>query len=140
MGRFAYSWELMKASWNVLRQDKELLVFPLLSGICCLLVIASFAVPVIMSGNAQLPNHDMTQAQRIAYWAVLFCFYFANYFVVTFFNTAIVACAISRSGRVLLHFWVAQATAIGWRVTTTNEQPGNRAWRKRVLIRRSSGG
>jgi hypothetical protein len=96
MGKLAYSWELMKASWNILRQDAKLLIFPLLSGICCLIVIASFAIPVIRSGHAQLPNQDMTQAQRIAYWATLFCFYFANYFVITFFNVAIVACAVAR--------------------------------------------
>src|SRR5206468_10286801 len=58
MGKLSYSWELMKASWNILRQDAKLLIFPLLSGICCLIVIASFAVPVIMSGHAQLPNQD----------------------------------------------------------------------------------
>jgi hypothetical protein len=45
-GKFARSWALMKASAAVLRSDKSLLVFPLLSGICVLLVAASFLIPV----------------------------------------------------------------------------------------------
>ena len=96
MGKIAYSWELMQASWNVLRRDTRLLVFPLLSGICCLIVIASFAIPVIASGHAQVPDHRLTQQEQIVYWATLFCFYFANYFVITFFNVAIVSCAVAR--------------------------------------------
>jgi hypothetical protein len=33
----------MGASWDVLKRDEELLLFPLLSGVCCLFVLASFA-------------------------------------------------------------------------------------------------
>lgn len=54
--KLSYTWELMRASWDVLKQDKELLVFPLVSGICCLLVLASFAVPIWYTGNWQPPR------------------------------------------------------------------------------------
>src|SRR5258707_9536598 len=43
--RISTSWELAQSSWQVLREDKKLLVFPLLSGIGCLLVMAGFATP-----------------------------------------------------------------------------------------------
>lgn len=33
------------------------------------------------------------------------------------------------------HFWVASATAMGWRRITTNDAIGNNAWRKRVRTR-----
>jgi hypothetical protein len=49
-GRFANSFALVKASANVLRLDKELLVFPLMSGIATLLVAASFVAPIFMIG------------------------------------------------------------------------------------------
>jgi hypothetical protein len=95
--KISYTWSLMGASWNVLRADKEILVFPLLSGICCLAVMASFALPMFLTGGWQPPDHDQaTAAQQVVYYAVLFAFYFANYFVIAFFNTAIVACAVSR--------------------------------------------
>lgn len=48
-GRFSRSWQLMKASAAVLRSDKSLLTFPLASGICCLLVAASFLIPIAMA-------------------------------------------------------------------------------------------
>ena len=44
--RLANGWELAKESWEVLKQDKEMLVFPLVSGLCCLLVLASFLLPL----------------------------------------------------------------------------------------------
>jgi hypothetical protein len=36
--KFSRSWELVKASAGVLRSDKELLVFPVISGIAALIV------------------------------------------------------------------------------------------------------
>ena len=42
-------WELMKASWSVLQKDKELLIFPVLSGIACLLVAATFVAPFLVA-------------------------------------------------------------------------------------------
>jgi hypothetical protein len=86
----------MRASWDILKRDKGLLIFPLLSGICCLAVMASFAVPIFMAGAWRPPGRDSQAIHQIVYYGTLFCFYFANYFVITFFNTAIVSCAIRR--------------------------------------------
>lgn len=43
-----HGWDMAVESLSVLRKDKELLVFPLLSLMACLLVIASFAWPLYM--------------------------------------------------------------------------------------------
>ena len=48
--RLSNSWELVKASWGVLRADKELVVFPIVSGITSLIVLITFAVPLFLSG------------------------------------------------------------------------------------------
>ncbi len=48
--RFSRSLELAKASWNVLRADKELLIFPLVSFVLTVLVTISFAVPFYSTG------------------------------------------------------------------------------------------
>src|SRR5262245_1793372 len=42
MQRFSNTWSILKASWELLKKDKEMLIFSLLSGICCLIVTASF--------------------------------------------------------------------------------------------------
>ncbi|MEJ2684395.1 MAG: DUF6159 family protein [Candidatus Sulfobium sp.] len=93
MGKFSSTWSLMGASWQVLKKDKEILVFPLISGVCCLVVLASFAIPLIASGSWQPPGGDASTGAHIVYYATLFLFYFCNYFVIVFFNAAIVACA-----------------------------------------------
>jgi hypothetical protein len=95
--KLANGWELMKASGRVLRLDKELLVFPFLSGLACLLVMGSFALPLFLSGAMAI---DQNAAGQVAHnplaYVLLFAFYFCNYFVIVFFNSALVACAIIR--------------------------------------------
>jgi hypothetical protein len=90
-------WELMKSSIQVLRLDAGLLLFPLLSAIGCLFVVASFALPMFLSGAMNLDNAQPRQLTHnpLAY-VVLFAFYFCNYFVIIFFNSALIACAIVR--------------------------------------------
>jgi len=96
MGRLSYTWTLMKASWEVLKKDRELLLFSLLSGICCVVVLASFAVPLFLAGKTSPPSADASAAQQVFYYGTLFLFYLCTYFVIVFFNTAIISCAIIR--------------------------------------------
>jgi hypothetical protein len=93
MGKFERTCELMSASWNVLRKDKEILLFPVLSGIALIFVMASFAVPLFMIGDFKQMAASGTDCEP---WIALFLFYFSNYLVIIFFNTAIVACATIR--------------------------------------------
>jgi len=98
MNKITRTWSLMSACWQVLKQDNELLVFPLISGVCCLLLLASFAAPLYLTNHWQPPARDAAAAQQAAYYGTLFLFYVCNYFVVVFFNAAIVACATLRLG------------------------------------------
>jgi hypothetical protein len=86
----------MGASWDVLKEDKEILIFPLISGICCLLIMASFAVPMFLTGAWRPPSGEATTADAVEYYGILFLFYFCNYFIIVFFNSAIIACAVIR--------------------------------------------
>ena len=45
--KFSRSWGLVKASASVLRSDKELLLFPVVSAVCTAIVAATFIVPAI---------------------------------------------------------------------------------------------
>ena len=100
--RAANGWELAQQSWRVLKLDKELLVFPLLSGIACVLVMASFAIPLWTTGFAEevmaerAAEQQAGQFHQIVGVVLLFAYYFVNYFVIVFFNSALVACAIIR--------------------------------------------
>ncbi len=98
MGKITRTWSLMSECWQVLKQEKSLLLFPLISGICCLLLLASFAVPLYLTSDWQPPAHDAAPQRLVAYYGTLFAFYVANYFIVVFFNAAIVACAAIHMG------------------------------------------
>lgn len=86
--RFARSWQLARSSLDVLRQDKEMLVFPLCSGLATIVVIASFAMPMLSEG----------QGDRLSdlQWIKLGLLYFIEYFIIFFFNTALVGMALIR--------------------------------------------
>lgn len=93
--RFARSWSLIKASASVLSKDKELLVFPAVSAVAGLIVVASFILPLVWlsSGNPQaFQREDLNAAWLI--WA--FAFYLVQYTVIFFFNTALVGAASIR--------------------------------------------
>ena len=101
MGKFSRSWELVKQSFAILRSDKQLMLFPVLSAIACLIVTA-----IIATGGAVLMLPAMTSAaaagerfnpnQSPVFLLGMFSLYVANYFVIVFFNVALVGVANSR--------------------------------------------
>lgn len=94
--RIARGWQLSKQSFRVLMLDKELLVFPFISAIAAVLIAATFIVPLFTTGYIQtLDTNEGAPTDPLVYvWA--FTFYFTNYFVMVFFNTALVCCALER--------------------------------------------
>lgn len=96
-GKFARSWALMKASAAVLRADKSLLLFPLLSGVCTLLVAASFLIPVgVMAFGGEHIGQDFQQRMSVGAYVLMFGFYLVQYFVIIFFQTALTGVALMR--------------------------------------------
>jgi hypothetical protein len=91
--RFSRSWELIKASGAVLRQDKELLLFPFFSAIATLVVSASFIVPLILTGAFE---RSIAPGDEAAYMVFVFVFYLIQYFIIFFFNLALVGAAMIR--------------------------------------------
>lgn len=101
MGKFAGSWQLFKQSWAVLRSDKALVVFPILSSIATLIVTASFFVPLTLSGSfAQFAAARASGTVDAVFWApyvvIAFLFYLVQYFVIFFANSALVGAAMLR--------------------------------------------
>ncbi|KAA0069311.1 DUF6159 family protein [Rhodanobacter sp. T12-5] len=94
-GKFARSWALMKASAAVLRSDKSLLVFPLLSGLCTLLVAASFLIPVgLMAFGDGHAGARVEEGMSAGAYLLMFGFYLVQYFVIIFFQTALTGVAL----------------------------------------------
>ena len=91
MGRISRTFELAKASWQVLKADKELLVLPILSLLATLIVAASFLAPILMTGNGT----DIEDPGTVGY-VLMFVAYVALAFITIFFNAALVHAANER--------------------------------------------
>lgn len=100
MGKLSNSWDLIRQSFQVLMADTELLWLPVLSAISCVLVTAVVALgggaffypaikPIIDAGGRWQPSQGLL-------FGAGFIFYLVNYFVIVFFNTALVGAATIR--------------------------------------------
>jgi hypothetical protein len=93
--RLSNSWELFKASAAVLNADKELLIFPIVSGIGALIVSATFAIPLFLTGLFD-QLFVAEGGPSIVGIIVGFLFYLVQYFVIIFANSALVGAAMIR--------------------------------------------
>jgi hypothetical protein len=91
MGKIATTWHLMKDAWRVLMQDKELLLFPVASGLATFLVLLTFILPFV---GAAVWGTKGTSNEL--FYVVLFCYYVCNFFVIVYFNAALVAHVVTR--------------------------------------------
>jgi hypothetical protein len=92
-GRFSRSLDLARASFAVVRADKELMLLPVMSVFALLLIIGSLAVPLAMLGGftAEAAGGDSPAAPVAA-----LAFYVVTFFVAYFFNAALVGAAMIR--------------------------------------------
>ena len=93
MNMFSRSWELVKASWGVLRDDKELMIFPIVSSIAVFIVMLTFAVPMVLAGAL---NRGF--ATGIPFFAIAlgFLFYVLQYMIIFYCNSALIGAALIR--------------------------------------------
>jgi len=101
------SWALFQASIAVLRSDKHLIVFPLVSGIASLLITVTFLLPAgwyawshqwfnMSAHSAQSGTAIDAQLHSPIGYLLMFLFYLTQYVVVFFMNTALIGAAIIR--------------------------------------------
>lgn len=87
--KLSRSWGLVKASAAVLRSDKELMLFPVISGVATLAVLATFLLPMFAL-------RIFADGFGIGGAVFGFLFYFCQYTVIIFFNCALVGAAMIR--------------------------------------------
>jgi len=92
--RLGNGWKLTVSSFKILKANKQLIIFPVLSGISLMLIIGSFVVASIANNGWDLENTG-EQTGSMQYYALLFLFYVINYFIVVFFNMALIHCTRS---------------------------------------------
>lgn len=93
--RIQNGWQLTKASWAVLRADKELLWFPVFSGIAITLAMITFFVPLsAMYGLFSVGAPE--EISGVVGVIVMFIFYMISYTISFYFNTALIGAALIR--------------------------------------------
>jgi hypothetical protein len=91
MNTFSRSWDLISESFQVIRKDKKLILFPILSGLSALGVAALYFIPLFQLGIVR-QYRDAHHVEPATY-AWMFLWYCTNYFVIVFFSCALAACA-----------------------------------------------
>lgn len=87
------SFTLIKESWRVISLDREILLFPVLSGVALLLILLSFVFPLLFLGYFKSSIRPLGDGLLLV---GIFIFYLLCYFVVIYFNTALITCARMR--------------------------------------------
>jgi hypothetical protein len=88
-GNFSRSWQLVKASWAVLKSDKELILFPVISSITLVVVMIITAIVVYFLFGSQ------SDGSVLGYFG-LFISYFVSYTIIIYFNTGLIGAAMIR--------------------------------------------
>jgi hypothetical protein len=88
MGVFSRSWKVTKLSFDVMKKDKELLLFPLLGGIFSIIFVFVMLFPTIISRVIT----EATQSIRFGAleYTLLFITYLGLSFIAVFFNVCVV--------------------------------------------------
>lgn len=91
--RLSNGWTLAMNSFKVLKENKQLIIFPILSSISLVLVMGSFILVFLgINGWPDDSVEDSSSASNLSYYLFLFLFYLVNYFVIVFFNMALIHC------------------------------------------------
>jgi len=89
--RLSNGWSISMNSFKVLKANKQLIIFPILSSISLLFILGSFIVLVLAGAGWNTENiQERGQTGSIL---ILFLYYLVNYFVVVFFNMALIHCS-----------------------------------------------
>lgn len=88
--RMRNGWALSMASLGLLQENKKLILFPLLSSIASLVVVASFVAPIVGTTTGRNIFMSEEPSSGMGPMLVMFLLYFCCYFVTLFFNSALV--------------------------------------------------
>ena len=91
MGSVSRGFRLAKASWGVVKQDRELLVLPIVSFFCSLAIMVVFGLGMWGIG---LPAQG--ESPSLAIYVIGFVMYVALAFITIFFNAAVIGTAMKR--------------------------------------------
>lgn len=94
--RIARTQAIMSAAWQILRADITLLLLPVASSACLMLLTASFAVPAILGALTGVSVSGERSLPESWSYVGMFLFYVVTYGVAIFFNAALAICVLRK--------------------------------------------
>jgi hypothetical protein len=92
--RLSNGWELAQTSFKTINENRSLMLFPVLSVISLVLILATFAGGTFFLWGNHLSNlSDNKQVSKILELGAIFIYYLVNYFIIVYFNSALIFCA-----------------------------------------------
>jgi hypothetical protein len=139
MGRFSRGWALTRQSWDVLKSDASLALFPLLSTIFASLAMVSIWAPTLITRGVF--DHQTIERNDPVMYAAGIASAYVSTFVALFFNVALAACAARtmRGEDTRVRDGLAAATRrigpiLGWTLVSTTFGLLLRAFENRVPL------
>ena len=88
--RLSNGWSISMCCFKVLKENRDLVLFPILSGASMIVLTGSFVIAAVFATNifSNLFDYD----NRGFAYLLAFAFYLINYFIVIFFNVALMHC------------------------------------------------
>lgn len=96
MGRIARSWRLVTASWSVLRQDRELILLPIISAVSAVALAVVVTLGLIREDADRYLATGEYGSFSAGTWIVIALLTYALSFITIFFNVAIMCAADDR--------------------------------------------
>lgn len=91
-GRISRGWQLFKATFGILKAEKSLVFFPVISAVLSLLVLIVFIFPALLIFSSTGADTETWGMAQWAMWVVfLFVFYFITYLITIFFKAAVIS-------------------------------------------------
>jgi len=118
MGKFRASKTLFVQSFNLLRKDKEIVLFPILSSITLIIIGVVFGCGMWLSGLVEMQGEDMVMTNTAVSYGVLFSYYVVAYFILTYFRVGLTSVVYERinGGDIDFKEGLSRASHIGGKI------------------------
>lgn len=94
--RVARTQAIMSAAWQLLKEQKQLLLLPIASSVCLLLITGAWAIPAILGVFADTSWPDAARQSESLSSLGAFLFYVVTYGIGIFFNAALAICVLRK--------------------------------------------
>lgn len=96
MGKFKASWALFKQSLHVLQQDKEIVLFPILSSVILMIISIIFVAGFYATGMFDAEGEVTESTSKSIFYGIIFIYYVLSYFILTYFRVGLTAIVYER--------------------------------------------